>query len=179
MNHSQRQASSRSFQEAIAETQSLMDKMSHNELTEAEIERAIVELVSTKPGARGFFVPYLTSDLPLADDPSPGAIAALKTAPEIVSELLVKNLAMSSAMAVAHRRNQDEESARGSERVARRTANLIRQIDLDAISRELVELERAIAEGTGNYQSFLQRWGYDTEQQQAIQNSVEGVGSRK
>lgn len=149
--------------------------MSHNQLTDSEIERAIAEIVSTKAGARGFFVAYLTGDLPLADNPSSGAIAALKTAPEVISELLVKNLAMSSAMAVAHRRNHDEENARGSERVTRRTANLIRQLDLNLIQQELTELERTITEGTGNYHGFLQRWGYDAAQQTAIARAIEAI----
>ncbi|WP_036479071.1 hypothetical protein [Myxosarcina sp. GI1] len=175
MNHSQQQTPSLSFQEAILETQSLMVKMSQNELQESEIERAIATMIDTKAGARGFFVPYLTGDLTLADNPSSGVIEALKTAPEIVGELLVKNLAMSTAMAVVHQRNQDLENALGSEQVARRTANLIRQMNLDIVKTEITKLEQTIAKGEGNYQSFLKRWGYDAEQQQAIYKAIKAI----
>lgn len=172
MNHSQQQTTTLSFQEAILATQTLIGKMSHNELQEAEIERAIAALVGTKVGARGFFVPYLTGDSSLADNPSSGVIKALKTAPEVVSELLVKNLAMSSAMAVTHQRNQNCEQAKGSERVARRSANLIRQMDLDLVKTELTKLEKTIAGEAENYRSFLKRWGYDAEQKLAIQKAI-------
>ncbi len=175
MSHSSEAAPSLSFQDAIATTQSLMAKMANNELNEAEIERAIASIVSSKSGARGFFVPYLTSDISLADNPSSGVVNALKTAPEVVSELLVKNLAMSSAMAVTHRRNNDESNAQGSERVTRRTANLIRLVNLDLVTEGLNKLQTTIATGEGEYQDFLNRWGYDREQQQVIQQAISKI----
>jgi hypothetical protein len=167
--------SSLSFPEAIAATQSLMVSMNDRQLDEAEIERAIASLVNTKNGGRGFFVAYLTSDLTLPDYPSLGVINALKTAPEIVGELLVKNLAMSSAMAVTHRRDRDETQAQNSERVTKRTANLIRLINLDFIKAELGKLQTTIVTGEGEYRDFLQRWGYDRTQQEIIQQAITEV----
>ena len=119
-----------------------------------------------------FFVPYLTSDIALADNPSSGVIHGLKTAPEVVGELLVKNLAMSSAMAVTHRRNNDELNAQKSERVTRRTANLICSVNLDLVKEGLKKLQQTIATGKGEYQDFLNRWGYDYEQQEIIQQVI-------
>ena len=161
-----------SFPDAIASTQSLMTQISENKLTEAEIEQAIASLVSSKNGARGFFVAYLTGDLTLADNPSPGVINALRTSPELISELLVENLAMSAAMAVIHRRNDDADNEAGSARVNRRTANLIHKLDLDLITKNLNELQTTITTGKGDYAEFLQRWGYDEEQQQVIQKAI-------
>lgn len=172
MSHSSETAQSLSFQDAINATQSLMEKMVNNQLDESEIERALSSIVSSKSGARGFFVPYLTSELTLADNPSSGVINALKTSPEIVGELLVKNLAMSSGMAVTHRRNNDESSALSSERVTRRTANLIDLVNLDLIREELSKLQTTIATGKGEYQDFLNRWGYDRQQQEVIQQAI-------
>jgi hypothetical protein len=164
--------SSLSFPEAITATQSLMEKMNDRQLNETEIEQAIASLVNTKNGARGFFVAYLTSDLTLADNPTLGVINALKAAPEIVGELLVKNLAMSSAMAVTHRRDRDEIQAQNSERVTRRTANLIRLVNLDLITAELEKLQTTIVTGEGEYRDFLKRWGYDRTQQEIIQQAI-------
>ena len=172
MSNSSKTASSLSFQDAMVATQSLMAQIVNNELSEAEIEQAIAPIVSTKSGARGFFVPYLTSDLTLADNPSVGVVNALKTAPEVVSELLVKNLAMSSAMAVTHHRNNDESNAQESERVTRRTANLIRLVNLDLVTEGLHKLQTTIATGEGEYQDFLNRWQYDREQQEVIQQAI-------
>ena len=161
-----------SFSEAIATTQNLMAQMSQNKLSEIEIESAIASLVNSKSGARGFFVAYLTGDSPLADKPSPGVINALKSSPELVSDLLVKNLAMSAAMAVTHNRNSDTENAAGSNRVNIRTANLIQKLDLDAIAQKIEKLQTTIATAKGDYVGFIQRWGYDAQQQQAIQKAI-------
>ncbi|NJM87103.1 MAG: hypothetical protein HC847_07825 [Hydrococcus sp. RU_2_2] len=163
------------FEDAIALTQSLLDSMSAGELEDRKIQAAITSLVKTENGARGFFVTYLTDDRTLADNPSPGAIEALKSSPEIVDELLVKNLAMSSAMEITHRRNNDEESAKGSDKVRQRTAYLIKQLRSDFITNKLKELSESAATGEGEYQAFLKRWGYDEEQKQVIQKAISDV----
>jgi hypothetical protein len=157
------------FEDAIAFTQSLLEQMSVSQLEDLTIQTAVTSLVKSENGARGFFVTYLTDDRSLADRPSTGVIEALKTSPETVSELLVKNLAMSSAMAIAHRRNNDEEMAKGSDSVRRRTDNIIKQMKSNLITDKLQELCKSAATGEGNYQSFLRRWGYDEEQKQVIQ----------
>ena len=90
------------FEGAIALTQSLLSEIEDDRLSQTEIEQAVASLVKTQNGARGFFVTYLTDDRPMADQPSPGVLDALREDPEIVAELLVKNLAMSAAMVVHH-----------------------------------------------------------------------------
>lgn len=166
------QSESLSFSKAIKATQLLMDKMTTKELSETEIEQKISSIVSTKNGARGFFVPYLTSDLALADNPSVGVINGLKSSIEVVCELLIKNLAMSSAMAITHSRNNDLNNVDGSKRVCRRTSNLIQQIKLELVKEELQQLKTTIDTGYGDYQDFLERWDYDAEQKQAIQIAI-------
>ncbi|OKH19854.1 hypothetical protein NIES593_20465 [Hydrococcus rivularis NIES-593] len=166
------------FEDAIALTESLLKQMSAGQLEDREIQAAITDLVKTENGARGFFVTYLTDNRPLADNPTTGVIEALKSSPEIVSELLVKNLAMSSAMVIAHRRNNDEENAKGSDSVRQRTANLIQQIKSDLVAKKLKELHESAATGEGNYKDFLQRWGYDDEQKQVIQKAISEVCDR-
>lgn len=161
-----------SFTEAIAFTNSLLDRMEAGKVNEAQIEEAIASLVQSENGARGFFVTYLTDDRPFADRPSNAVILALKSAPEVVSELLVKNVAMSAAMAVTHRRDRNEEMAESSDRVCRRTANLIQQMQLDSIFDRVEKLRESVTTDTGVYQSFLQRWGYDLEQKQVIEKAL-------
>lgn len=161
-----------SFSQAIQATQTLMEKINFQELNEVSIKKEVSSIVSTKNGGRGFFVAYLTSDLSLPDKPSKGIIQGLKSSSEIVSRLLVKNLAMSSAMTIAHSRNNDISNVRGSQRVYRRTSNIIQQINLDLVKEELKKLETAIATGNGDYNYFLERWEYDAEQQAAIQRAI-------
>jgi hypothetical protein len=175
MNNFAKETNSISFPDAIAQTESLINQIEAGKLTEVEIEETVTNLVQTKAGARGFFVGYLTNNRSLADNPSSGVVNALKSSPEIVSELLVKNLAMSSAMAVTHRRNNDEEAVRGSERVGYRSAKLINLINLDLIRKELEELQITLATEQGSYQEFLERWDYDTEQKAIILKAIRNM----
>jgi len=103
------------FENAIQQTQDLLSQI---EFLDANvITEKLTDLVSTENGARGFFVTYLTSDLSYSEYPSLEVITALKTSPIFVNELLVKNLAMSTAMVIYHRGQGDEENAQGSEKV--------------------------------------------------------------
>jgi len=161
-----------SFPQAIAASKTLMEQMESNDLSETAIESAIANIVQSKAGARGFFVAYLTDDLPLADNPSSGVVKGLSTAPSIVIDLLVKNLAMSAGMKLTHLRNQDPSAAESSARVSARTIKLIQKMDSKQIEQELKTLRSTIVKGEGNYQEFLTKWGYDQEQKEAINEAV-------
>jgi hypothetical protein len=163
------------FEQAIALSQSLLDKMQAGILSPVELEGAIAALVQTANGARGFFVTYLTSDKTLADNPSLEVVEALRQYPDTVAELLVKNLAMSAAQAVFHRRNDNEEMAQGSDQVRSRTANLIELLDMPAVREISQQLIESATTGEGSYQTFLNRWGYDVEQREVICEALKGA----
>lgn len=160
------------FERAIELTQSLLAQMETDRLSEAEIEQAVASLVKTSNGARGFFVTYLTDDRPLADTPSSGVLDALRQAPDMVAELLVKNLAMSAAMVVHHSREQNEEMAASSARVQGRSRLLIQTLQLPACQSLAQQMLASVENGGGEYASFLSRWGYDGEQKVAISSAV-------
>lgn len=160
------------FEQAITLTQSLLEQLAANDLSDAELEVAVSQLVQHENGARGFFVSYLTDPRPLADTPSPGLIQALRSAPEQVAELLVKNLAMATAMAMTHRRNQNEDMAQGSDRVQQRVIGLIQQVQLSQVQTKVAQMQASLATLEGPYQDFLERWGYDEEQRQAIAQTL-------
>ena len=162
------------FEEAIALTQSLLSQMEAG-TSLSETEAAIAALVKSENGARGFFVTYLTDSRTLADNPSPEVVRALRSSPEIVAELLVKNLAMSAAMGVTHRRHQKTEMAQGSDRVRDRTTRLIQLVKLATVGEIAQSLRNSAATGEGSYKAFLQRWGYDVEQRQVICQALEEV----
>ena len=159
------------FEGAIELTQSLLSEIEADGLSQPEIEQAVASLVKTQNGARGFFVTYLTGDASEADRPSPGVIEALRSAPEIVAELLVKNLAMSAAMVVYHSR-QSEEMAAGSARVQERSRNLIQILQLRACQTIASQMLASLDSGEGEYEQFFVRWGYDGEQKLAIGSAV-------
>lgn len=150
------------FEEAIAHTENLFGA----NLSDRELQSAIVDLVSTDNGARGFFVFYLTNAI--ADRPTQPVIQALQDVPVPCAELLVKNLAMSTAMAIAHRRNHNEALALSSQQVSDRTANLIQLLNLSEVKTIADLMQHSAQSGTGEYANFLTKWGYDSEQRAAI-----------
>jgi hypothetical protein len=155
------------FENAIQQTQDLLSQI---ELLDTDtITQKITELVSTENGARGFFV----TDLPYTEHPSLEVITALKTSPILVNELLVKNLAMSTAMVIYHRSQGDEENAQGSEKVQEKTSQLIKELLSPALGEKLQQLATSLNRGQGEYQAFLERWGYDDCQRQAIAGIIQ------
>ncbi len=159
------------FENAIQQTQDLLSQIEFLDID--TITQKLTDLVSTENGARGFFVTYLTSDLPYTEHPSLEVITALKTSPILVNELLVKNLAMSTAMVIYHRKQGDEENARGSERVEEKTGQLIKQLLSQSLAEKLQQLATSLNTGQGEYQAFLERWGYDDCQRQAIAGIIQ------
>lgn len=160
------------FEEAIAYTESLL---SRNDLDEFQLESEIAALVQTANGARGFFVCFLTGAWQLADAPSSAVIRALQSHPKAIAELLVKNLVMSTAMAITHRRLGNSEQAEGSDLVAKRTTILIEKVNLIEVWEIGKQLKESATSSNGEYATFLDKWGYDAEQKQAIANLLNKI----
>jgi predicted RNase H-related nuclease YkuK (DUF458 family) len=161
------------FAESLSCSQELLQAIESGELKQTALVSAISTLISTENGARGFFVTYLTDDVyGTADKIREEVIEALKTSPEIVSDLLVKNIAMSTAMELTHLRNKDQEQAMGSQRVQERTLNLIKQLGSEEIKSKLLQLETTLVNNGGVYQDFLERWQYDQEQKAKIADKI-------
>ena len=154
------------FGTAIALAQELLAL----EPTEAVAE-AIAQLVASRDGARGFFVTYLTAAEDWADRPSAALIAALRSQPTFVEDLMVRNLAMSTAMVLTHQRNNDPEMAAQSQRVSRRSVQHLQLLRSPSLQQQLQDLLQS-ATGTGVYDDFLDRWGYDAEQRAAIATAI-------
>jgi hypothetical protein len=160
------------FDAAIDLTQLFLSQLKKNELTSSQILDFVSELIPTANGARGFFVTYLTAQDPICDEPQPEVIAAIAAHPEIAADLLVKNIAMSTAQQLYHQRRNDSEMIASSATVAARTTKIIKALNLPQIQAMCRELVSTIQTGTGSYTDFLTRWGYDDEQKQSIDQIV-------
>ncbi len=162
------------FEDAITLTQDLIAKIENEAIKPTQLQDTISALVATANGARGFFVTYLTTDSPVADQPSDAVLAGLKATPDLVSELLVKNAAMSTAMAIMHRRQNNESMAQGSDRVQRRSIHLIQQLNNEWIQEKAQQMRESALTGKGEAAvAFFERWGYDEEQRNAIAQTLE------
>lgn len=154
------------FEGAIALTQEFIAELP--DLEDSQQEKIVSALVQSSNGSRGFFVTYLTHNDGVVDNPSLGIIEGLKSSPTMVGELLVKNIAMSTAMKITHLRNNDFDMAESSQKVTQRTKKLVNLCQLEEVRKKIAEMKDTIVNGEGIYDDFLDRWGYDTEQKQAI-----------
>jgi hypothetical protein len=164
-----------SFEQAIAQTEDLLERHRRGEISTERLATAIAQLVTTSNGARGFFVVWLTQENALADSTPPEVLEALRTAPDQVAELITKNLAMSTATAYTYRINGDLDSTSGSEQVSQRTQALIKHLHLPSVDRQLILLKASLQSQEGYYSAFLQRWGYSPAQREAIHNLLETI----
>lgn len=182
-----------SFQEAIEISAGWLGLWESGELSDEVLADRVADLVASRDGARGFFVVSLAGDWPLMDRLPEPLVQQLRQAGESVVDLTARNLVMSTAMALHHGRNADPAQQAGSERVAARATELLRQLEPSLVKQRLepllaaalLPLEASDAPGPGPVPApagpvaddlaFLERWGYDPGQRQAIAAAIEAV----
>ena len=170
-------AATLSFPEAMEQASQVLGLWQAGELSDEVLADQVGQLVASRDGARGFFVVSLSTDSPLMDRLPEALVVSLRAAGEGVVDLTVRNLAMSTAMALHHQRSGDPQQQARSERVRERSTELLRQLEPELVKLRLETLLQAAGEGTGSDQAFLDRWGYDPEQRQAIKAAVLAVAS--
>ncbi|MEI8251523.1 MAG: hypothetical protein WCF98_10170 [Synechococcus sp. ELA057] len=147
----------------------------NGELSDEVLADRVAELVASRDGARGFFVVSLVGDCPLMDRLPEPLVLQLRLAGEPVVDLTARNLAMSTAMALHHGRAGDNDQQAASERVSGRCCELLRLLEPAAVKTRLETLLAAARDGQGEDVAFLDRWGYDPQQREAIVAAIEAV----
>jgi len=145
------------------------------ELSDEVLADEVAQLVASHDGARGFFVVALSSDGALMDRLPEALVLQLRAAGEPVVDLTARNLAMSTAMALHHGRAGDDAMQARSLRVQDRARELLRLLQSELVKQRLEVLLEAAQDGRGEDLAFLERWGYDPEQRQAIAAAVLAV----
>ena len=159
------------FEEAIQVATLWCNAWEREELSDEVLADRIGELIGTKIGARGFFVVSLSSNSPLMDRLPEALVFKLIEGKEVVVDLTVRNLAMSTAMAIEHKRNNDLEKEYSSKRVAYRCIELLKLLETNSVKSRIEKLSEA-TKGYGEDIEFLNRWGYDQEQINAINQNI-------
>jgi hypothetical protein len=162
------------FQQAMEITAQWLGLWENGELSDEVLSDRVAEMVASRDGARGFFVVSLAGDYPLMDRLPDPVVLALRQAGAGVVDLSVRNLAMSTAMALHHQRSGDGGQQAGSERVQLRCTELLRLLEPSLVKDRLETLLEGTA-GRGEDVAFLDRWGYDAEQRAAIADAVVAV----
>ena len=163
-----------SFEQALNATTLWCNAWDKNHLSDEVLADRIAELIASEEGARGFFAISLSGDWPLMDRLPEPIIFQLRRSDKFVVELTVKNLVMSSAMSIEHRRNKDLEYLAGSERITQRCIELLKVLEPNKVKIYLESFLNGLT-GKGNYVSFFNRWKYDNEQRIAITKSINAV----
>lgn len=181
----ERQMSQITFQQSIETSHELIEKLERKTLPDSQAREEISEYLSDMATARGFFVSLLTGDWAFGTDIPAIVIDTIKTTPGHAYTLLTRNLVMSCATAVSHKRSEQPNLAEGSDRVAERSAYIIKKLDNAEILQELLDIKRACEDklnggthrehDTGTYRAFLERWSYDLEQIRAALDCVNNV----
>jgi len=130
------------FKEAMEATMIWCKSWENDEISDEVISDRIGELIKTVEGARGFFVVSLSIDCPLMDRFPDALIFQLRSSGEIIVDLTVKNLAMSSAMVITHGKNNDIQEFQ-SERIKIRCIELLKLLDSNKVKERLSNLLEA------------------------------------
>jgi len=162
------------FREAMALASQWLEEWEQDELSDEVLGERVGDLVASRDGARGFFVVAMAGEGPLMDRMPETVIQRLRLAGEGVVDLTARNLAMSTAMALHHGRNQDKVAALASQRVSERSCALLRLLEPNLVKLRLESL-LAGTRGEGQDVEFLERWGYDDEQREQIAAAIEAV----
>lgn len=159
------------FAAALSLSARWLQEWENGELSDEVLADRIAPLVALRDGARGFFVVALAGDSVLMDRLPDVVLLSLRQAGSGVVDLTARNLAMSTAMVLHHGRAGDPEQQGRSERVQARALELLRQLEPQLVKERLEQL-LAGTNGEGEDRAFLDRWGYDEQQRQAIAQAV-------
>ena len=165
------------FEQAVNASLIWCNSWDKEEISDEVLADRVSELLKSKDGARGFFATSLTSDSPLMDRLPEALIFQLRSAGEMIVDLTVKNLAMSAAMALHHKRNDDYEKKSQSERIRIRCIELLQSLESELVKKRLEILLNSIKNEDGSDKEFLKRWGYDKGQINAITNTLYEVSN--
>ena len=142
-------------------------------LSEEVLADRISELLKTKNGLRGFFAYCLSDkDCYLLDKLPPSLIFKLIEGGEEVVGIVVKNLIMSSAQIIIHRRGNNHEYRLTSENISERCKGILRLLDTNLVTNTINEIISNL-DKLGN--SLDNSTTYDDEQREFIKKQIDDI----
>ena len=139
-------------------------------LSEEVLADRVAELIKTKNGLRGFFAYSLSDkDCLLLDKLPIALIFKLNEGGDSVVEIVVKNLIMSSAQIIIHRRDNNPEYEMTSENISDRCKAILRLLETNSVTNSVNQVLRDL-DNMGN--SFDNSIKYDSEQKEFIKKQI-------
>ena len=139
-------------------------------LSEEVLADRIAELIKTKNGLRGFFAYALSDkDCFLLDKLPFSLIYKLNEGGDDVAEIVLKNLIMSSAQVIIHKRDNNLEYEITSENISDRCQAILRLLETKSVTKSVNQVFRDL-DNMGN--SFDNSVKYDSEQKEFIKKQI-------
>ena len=155
-----------SFIQAINISAKWCKEWEENLLSEEVLADRIAELIKTKNGLRGFFAYALSDKACFLLDKLPfSLIYKLNEGGKTVVEIVVKNLIMSSAQIIIHRRENNDEYEMTSKNISERCKAILRLLDTQLVTKTVNQILKDL-DTMGN--SLNNSTKYDTEQKKFI-----------
>ena len=159
-----------SFTQAINISAKWCKEWGEDLLSEEVLADRIAELIKTKNGLRGFFAYSLSdADCFLLDKLPFSLIFKLNEGKDAVVEIVVKNLVMSSAQIIVHRRENNQEYELTSENISDRCKAILRLLETKSVANSVNQVLRDL-DKMGN--SFDNAVKYDSEQKKFIKKQI-------
>ena len=159
-----------SFTQAINISAQWSKEWSEDLLSEEVLADRIAELIKTRNGLRGFFAYALSDkDCFLLDKLPFSLIYKLNASGDTVVEIVLKNLIMSSAQIVFHRREKNHEYEKKSENISDRCKGILRLLETNLVTRSVNQDLRDL-DNLGY--SFDNSVKYDSEQKEFLKKQI-------
>ena len=159
-----------SFTQAINISAKWCREWGEDLLSEEVLADRIAELIKTKNGCRGFFEYALSDKYCFLLDKLPfSLIFKLNEVGVNVVEIVVKNLIMSSAQIIIHKRENNHEYEIISENISDRCKSILRLLETKLVTKTVNQILKDL-DNMGN--SFDNSTKYDDEQKDFIKKQI-------
>ena len=159
-----------SFTQAINISAPWCKEWDEDLLSEEVLADRIAELIKKRNGLRGFFAYALSDkDCFLLDKLPFSLIYKLNEGGDAVVDIVLKNLIMSSAQIIIHRRNKNNEYEITSKNISSRCKAILRLLETNSVTKSVNQVLRDL-DNMGN--SFDNSVKYDSEQKKFIKKQI-------
>ena len=144
-----------------------------NLLSDEVLADRIAELIRTKNGIRGFFA-YALSDMNcnLLDKLPTAFIFKLREGGEEVIKIIVKNLVMSSAQVINHRKDNNQDYEVISENISDRCSNLLKLLDTRSVTQNINQTISNLDQMGNSFDNSIK---YNKEQKEFIKEKIKDI----
>ena len=162
-----------SFIQSINITKDWCKDWSDDILSDEVLADRIKELIKTRNGTRGFFAYTLSdSECALLDQLPSSLIFTLRERGDHIVEITIKNLFMSSAQIINHKKDNNFELAARSNIISDRCVNLLKELETKLVTKYINKMLSTI-DVMGN--SFNNKVKYTLEQKNFIREKVNEI----